>query len=111
MLVGQLRACKVGLERLLRKPAWVLQGLTLGNTTPIVRIRPQHALFLDTCTPSAQGGLPTQKPYIRALQAAQPAYMKTNSGRVLEMPKTEEGPTTQQEMEQLSATYQATVRL
>lgn len=37
--------------------------------------------------------------------------MKTNSGRVLEMPKTEEGPTTQQEMEQLSANYQATVRL
>lgn len=44
-------------------------------------------------------------------QAAQPAYMKTNSGRVLEMPKTEEGPTTQQEMEQLSATYQSSVRV
>ena len=36
--------------------------------------------------------------------------MKTNSGRVLELPKPEEGPSTQQELEQLSATYQATVR-
>jgi hypothetical protein len=43
-------------------------------------------------------------------QAAQPAYMKTNSGRVLEMPKTEEGPTTQQELQELTATYEATVR-
>ena len=36
--------------------------------------------------------------------------MKTNSGRVLEMPKTEEGPTTQQELQELTATYEATVR-
>ena len=44
-------------------------------------------------------------------QAAQPAYMKTNSGRVLEMPKTEEGPTTQQELQELTTTYEATVRI
>ncbi len=37
--------------------------------------------------------------------------MKTDSGRVLEVPKTDDGPATQQEAEQLSATYQATVRL
>lgn len=42
-------------------------------------------------------------------QAAQPAYMKTNSGRVLEMPKPDDGPTSQQELEELSSTYQATV--
>jgi hypothetical protein len=36
--------------------------------------------------------------------------MKTNSGRVLEMPKTEEGPTSQQELQELTTTYEATVR-
>ena len=51
------------------------------------------------------------RPLILSSQAAQPAYMKTNSGRVLEMPKTEEGPTTQQELQELTATYEATVRL
>lgn len=49
--------------------------------------------------------------HVLLLQAAQPAYMKTNSGRVLEVPKADEGPTTQQELEELSSTYQATVRL
>jgi hypothetical protein len=48
--------------------------------------------------------------FLRPPQAAQPAYMKTNSGRVLEMPKTEEGPTTQQELQELTTTYEATVR-
>ena len=43
-------------------------------------------------------------------QAAQPAYMKTNSGRVLEMPKPEEGPTTAEQLAELSGTYQTTVR-
>mmetsp|Transcript_19578 Transcript_19578/g.59225 ORF Transcript_19578/g.59225 Transcript_19578/m.59225 type:complete len:727 (+) Transcript_19578:227-2407(+) len=43
-------------------------------------------------------------------QAAQPAYMKTNSGRVLEVPKPDEGPTTAQQLAELSATYQSTVR-
>ncbi len=42
-------------------------------------------------------------------QAAQPAYMKTNSGRVLEMPKPEEGPTTAEQLAELSGTYQTTV--
>ncbi len=36
--------------------------------------------------------------------------MKTNSGRVLEMPKTDEGPATQKELSELSETYNGTVR-
>lgn len=35
--------------------------------------------------------------------------MKTNSGRVLEVPKPDEGPTTAQQLAELSATYQSTV--
>jgi len=47
---------------------------------------------------------------VTGLQAAQPAYMKTGSGRVVELAGTDEAETSVKEVESLSNTYQATVR-
>ena len=47
---------------------------------------------------------------LRSVQAAQPAYMKTGSGRVVELAGTDEAETSVKEVESLSNTYQATVR-
>ncbi len=64
------------------------------------------------CTPCVTWADRTYAPDLVALfsvQAAQPAYIKTGSGRVVELAGADEAETSVKEVESLSNTYQATV--